>query len=188
MVVHNFIVEDGEVKSKTKSNWVACVQRFGGGLSKSVVFKGTILDGIKLITLSALGNVSVVVTHHLVEEGFGLVSGGNFHALGLDDLNNGDTLVVKFLFDFLLVASKSLVELGVFWVLLDGANGSNSCSLGANLVLETNRQKVSFFSGEVFVLALNNFLEVLDHVVKSLGLLGNSSHKNIFFQTHFSVF
>jgi len=29
VVVHNFVVEDGEVKSKTKSDWVAGVQGLG---------------------------------------------------------------------------------------------------------------------------------------------------------------
>jgi len=28
MVVHNFVMEDREVKGKTKSDWVACVKRF----------------------------------------------------------------------------------------------------------------------------------------------------------------
>ena len=80
VVVHNFVVEDGEVKSKSKSDWVAGVQGLGAGLGKLIVLKGTVFDGIKLVSLGALGNVSVVVTNHFVEESFGLVSGGNTHA------------------------------------------------------------------------------------------------------------
>jgi len=44
VVVHNFIVEDGEVKSKTKSDWIACVEALGGGLGELVVFKSAIFD------------------------------------------------------------------------------------------------------------------------------------------------
>ena len=80
VVVHNFIVEDGEVKSKTKSDWVAGVQGFRGGLGELIVLEGTILDGVELISLGALGDVSVVVTNHFVEEGFGLIGSSNLHA------------------------------------------------------------------------------------------------------------
>jgi len=80
VVVHNFIVEHREVQGKSQSNWVAGIQSLGSSLSLCVVFKSTIFDSVKLITLSALGNISVVVTDHLVEEGFGLISGGNLHA------------------------------------------------------------------------------------------------------------
>ena len=80
MVVHNLVVEDREVKSKSKSNWVAGVQGLGAGLGKLIVLEGSVLDGVELITLGALSNVSVVVTDHLVEESFGLIGGGNSHA------------------------------------------------------------------------------------------------------------
>ena len=138
MVVHDFVVEHGEVKSKSKSNWVASVQALGGGLSLLVVLKGTVLDSGELISSGALGNVSVVISDHLVEESFGLVGRGNLHAGALDDLNNHDALVVELLLDLLLVDGKGLVELGVLGVLLDGTDGSNGSSLGSNLVLETD--------------------------------------------------
>jgi pantoate kinase len=70
----------------------------------------------------------------------------------------------------------------VLWILLDGADGSNSGSLGADLVLESNREEVSFLGGEVLILVLDNLLKVVNHIVESLGLLGNSGHKNVFFQ------
>jgi len=77
VIVHNFIVEDGEVKSKSKSDWVASIKGLRAVLCKLIVLKGTVFDCFKLITLSALGNVSVVITDHLVEEGFGFISGGS---------------------------------------------------------------------------------------------------------------
>jgi hypothetical protein len=131
-------MEDGEVKGKSKSNWVASVQRLGTGLCKLVVLESTVLNNVKLGVFCALCNISVVVTNHLIEEGFGFISGSNFHAFILDDFNNGDTLVVKLTFDLGLVFGESIVEFGVLWVLLDCTNGSNSSSLGANLVLESN--------------------------------------------------
>ena len=90
-------------------------------------------------------------------------------------------MVVEFLLNLFLVSTKAIVEFRVFWVLLNSTDGSNSGSLGANLVLETNREEVSLFGGEVLVLRFDNGLEVFDHIVKSLGLLGNSGHENILF-------
>jgi len=90
-------------------------------------------------------------------------------------------LIVKLLLDLLLVLAKGIVELGVFWVLLDGTDGSNGSSLGTNLVLESNGEKVSLFGSEIVVFAFDNGNEVLDHIVESLGLLGNSGHENILF-------
>jgi hypothetical protein len=181
VLVHNFVVEDREVKSESKSDWVASIEGFGTGLGKFVVLKSTVLNDIELITLSALGNVSVVITDHLVEESFGLISGGNIHAWILNDADDADALVVKLLLDLLLVLGESIIKFGVFWVLLDGRDGSNGGSLGSNLVLETNREEVSLFGGEILALGFDNSLEVLDHIVESLGLLGNSGHENVLF-------
>jgi len=137
VVVHHLVVEHGEVQSKSKSDWVACVQTLGGGLSKLVVLKSSILDGLELVSVGALGYVSVVVSDHLVEEGLGLVGGGDSHAGGLDDFDDGDALVVELTLDLFLVSSKSVIELLVLGVLLDGGDGSNGSSLGTNLVFES---------------------------------------------------
>jgi len=150
-------------------------------LSEFIVIKSSILDSLELFGNCAFSNVSVVVSHHLVEESFGLIGGGDIHAGVLDNINNGHTLIVELLFDLFLVGTESIVELGILWVLLDGTDGSNSGSLGTDLVLETNREEVSLFSGEVITLGFDNSLEVTDHIVESLGLLGNSSHENVFF-------
>ena len=182
VVVHHFVMEHGEVESQSQSDWVAGVQTLGGGLSELVVLKGTVLDTFELIGLGALGNVSVVVSDHFVEECLGLIGGGDIHALLLDNINDIDALIVKLLLNLLLVGRETVVELLVLGVLLDGTNGSNGGSLRANLVLEANGKEVSLLSGEVLILGLNNFLQVEDHVVESLGLLSDSGHKNVFFQ------
>jgi len=184
VVVHDLVVEDREVEGETKSNWVAGVEALGAGLSELVVLEGAIFDGLKLVGIGTLGDVPVVVSDHLVEEGLGLVGGGDLHALVLDVLDDGHALLVKLTLDLLLVTLEGLVELLVLWVLLDGADGPDGGSLGSDLVLESNRKQVSLLGGEVLLLALNNLVEVEDHVVKSLGLLGNSGHENVLFQTH----
>ena len=106
VVVHHFVMEHGEVEGQSQSNWVAGVKRLRGGLGELVVLKGTVLDSVELISLSALSNVSVVITDHLVEEGLGLISASNTHARALDDVDNVDTLLIKLLLDLGLVGLK----------------------------------------------------------------------------------
>jgi len=75
-----------------------------------------------------------------LEESFGLISGALLDAHALDDIDNGNTLVVKLLLNLTFVSGETLIEFAVFWVLLDGADGSNCCSFGANLVFESDRK------------------------------------------------
>ena len=185
MVVHYFVVEDGVVEGESESNWVAGVERFGGGLGFLIVIEGAFLYALELISSGTFGNVSIVITNHLIEEGLSLIGGGNLHALLADNFDDVDTLVVKFTFDFRFVTRKSFVEFLVLWILLDGSDGSNGSSLGTNLVLESNREEVSFFGGEVLVLGSNHVVQVIHHVVESFSLFGNSGHKNVFFEAHF---
>ena len=105
-----------------------------------IVLKGSVLDFFKFVWSGALGNVSVVITDHLVEEGFGLISGSNLHAGIFDNGDDGHALIVELLLNLFLILSKGITKLGVFWVLLDGADGSNGGSLGSDLVLESNRK------------------------------------------------
>jgi len=44
MVIKDFVLEDGEVKCKSKSDWVAGVQVLGECISLGVSLQGTILD------------------------------------------------------------------------------------------------------------------------------------------------
>jgi hypothetical protein len=156
VVVHNFVVENGEVKGQSESDWVARVKGLRRLVGKLVVLEGTVLDGIELITGGALSNISVIITDHLVEEGFGLVSGSLGHARVLDNFDNLDALIVELLLDLLLVLSETFVELLVLWVLLDGTDSSNGGSLGADLVLETDGKQVSLLSGEILGFVANN--------------------------------
>jgi len=80
VVVHNLVVEHGEVESKSQSDWVASVQGLRSGLGELIVLESSVLDGVQLVSVSTLSDVPVVVTDHLVEESLGLVSGSDSHA------------------------------------------------------------------------------------------------------------
>jgi len=181
VVIHDLVVEDGEVEGEPESDWVASVEGLGGGVGEVVVLEGAVLDGVELLVGGALGYVSVVVADHLVEEGLGLVGAALGHALGLDGLDNSDALLVELSLDLLFVGGEPVVEFLVLWILLDGADGSNGSSLGADLVLESNGKQVSLLSGEVFVLGLDDLLEIGHHIVESFSLFGNSGHENVLF-------
>jgi len=70
VVLHDFVVEDREVEGKSKADGVAGWELDLVGLV--VVLEGVLLDALEVVTLGVLGDVSVVVTNHLDEEGFGL--------------------------------------------------------------------------------------------------------------------
>ena len=160
VIIHDLVVEDGEVEGETKSNRVASVEGLRQLLSLLVATEGTVLDGLELVVSGRLGNVSVVVTNHLLEEGLGLVIGSKWEALGLDDVDDLDALVIELSLDLLLVGLESVTKLGVFGVLLDSTNGSNGASLGTDEVLETNGEVVSLIDGEVLtVLGVDGLLE-----------------------------
>ena len=181
VLVHHLVVEHREVQGKTKSDWVARVQRLRGLAGHLIVLQGAVLDRLNLIWAATFSHVSVVVSDHLVEESLGLVGGGLLHAAFLHSLDNAHALIVELSFDFLLVSSESLVEVGVLRILLDCGDGPDGGSLGSDLVFEPNREQVSLLSGEVLSLLLRDLVQVVDHVVESLSLLGDSGHENVLF-------
>jgi hypothetical protein len=111
VVVHNLVMEDGEVESETQSDWVASVQTLRSLGSELIVLESSVLNGLKVFARGAFSNISVVVSDHLVEEGFGLISGGNLHASALDGVYDSKTLIVQFLLNLLLVFGEGTVEL-----------------------------------------------------------------------------
>ena len=70
MVLHDFVVEDGEVEGESEADGVAGWELDLVGLV--VVLEGVLLDALEVVTLGILSDVSVVVTNHLDEEGLGL--------------------------------------------------------------------------------------------------------------------
>jgi len=139
VVVHDFVMENGEVEGETESNWVTGVQALWSGGGKLVVVECTIFYDIELSTLCALCHVSIIISNHFVKECLGFISVCYLHARAFHSINDWNALIVKFLFDLLFVISKTIVELGVFWVLFNCRNSSNGSSLWTNLVLKSNR-------------------------------------------------
>jgi len=182
VVVHNLIVEDREVESETESDGVACVKALGKSSSGLITSESTVLHSFELVALGRLSNISVIVTDHLLEECLRLVILGEAKALILNNVDDLDALVVQFIFDLLLVGLQRIAKLGVLGVLLDGTNGADSASLRANQVLEADRQQVALIDSEVLTaLGANGFLQEVDHILESLGLLSNTRKEDVFF-------
>merc|ERR1712038_688657 len=86
MVLHDFVVEDREVKCKTKLDWVAGLHSNTVGFIVS--FESFLFDFFKLSVLGILSNVTVVVTHHFDEESFCLSVARFGQNFILDDFND----------------------------------------------------------------------------------------------------
>ena len=67
VVLHHLVVEDGEVEREAELNGVAWGK--GNLVSLVVCLEGVLLDLLHEGALSVLGDVAVVVTDHLDEEG-----------------------------------------------------------------------------------------------------------------------
>jgi len=70
VVLQHLVVEDGEVQSQTELDGVAGGQR--DLVSLLVGLLSFCLNRLELVALGVFGNVAVVVTNHLDEEGSGL--------------------------------------------------------------------------------------------------------------------
>jgi hypothetical protein len=138
MVVHDLVVEYREVESEAEADWVAWIESFRELVSLIVSFECALFDGIELVCGGRLSNVSVIIADHLLEEGLGLVLSCEFQAFSLNCLNNQHAFFVQLQLDLLLVLTESVTKLLVFWVLLNGTDGTNGASLRSNEVLETN--------------------------------------------------
>ena len=147
VVLHDFVVEDREVESKTKLDGVASGKFYA--VSFVVSAKGSLLDFLKFGILGVLRDVAVVVTNHLDEEGLGLTVAGLGEDLIVDD--SDDTLAVsdKLILDAGLVGGESGVVLAVLGVLLNGSDSAASGSLGRDEVLEGNRDEVALVGGDI---------------------------------------
>jgi len=138
VLVHDFVVEHWEVKSKTKSDWVASIEWSRWIMSKFVMFKSASFDFFELIFWCTFSNISVVVTDHLIEESFGFISLCNSHAWWLDGVYNTHAFIVELTFDFFLINCETIIELLILWVLFNSTDGSNGCSLWSNLIFESH--------------------------------------------------
>ena len=179
MVLKYFIVEDREVEGEAKLNWVASwkIDR----VCLLVGLLGLLLNFLKFGFLGVLCDVTVVVTDHLHEESFGLISAFACQDTGIDHIDNLLTVLLELFFDLILVGEESLVELCIFWVLLDGGNSAAGGTFARNKVLEGNRKQVALVGVDGATFRCEHLLEEVDHIFKAFGLFGNSCKEDFFF-------
>jgi hypothetical protein len=82
VVLHHFVVEHREVEGKSEFDGVARGQL--NLVSLLVGGQGFLLHFLELVALGVLGDVAVVITDHLDEEGLGLVNAVLGEHLSLD--------------------------------------------------------------------------------------------------------
>ena len=145
-------MEYTEVQSKTKSDWVACIEWLWEFISIVVSIKSSIFNLLESGIMSWFRNVSVVVSNHFVEKCFWLIITSKAEAFVLNNVHDLHALVIQLFFNLFLVGGKSISEFLVLWILLNSSNCSDGSSLWSNQVFESNWQKVSLINGEIFSL------------------------------------
>ena len=101
VILEDLVVEDREVKGESKFDGVA-----GGKInfvSLLVCSLGLLLDVFKLVILGVLGNIAVIITDHLDEEGFGLLSAFGAEDAAVDHLDDLLAVSHELFFDLTLV-------------------------------------------------------------------------------------
>ena len=179
VVLKHLVVEYGEVQGETKLDGVAGSKL--NGASFFISHLSTLLDFFEHGILGVLGNVAIVITDHLDEECFGVKG-----ALSLEDaiLYHFDDLAAVSLqlgLNLRLVSQKSPVELAVLGVLLNGGDGAACGTFARNQILEGDRKKISLIGVDGATLNDEHLIEEVDHVLKALGLLSNSSKEDFLF-------
>ena len=173
VVLQDFVVEDGEVEGEAELDGVAGRQIDGVGLLVGGL--GLLLDLLELGLLGVLGDVAVVVTDHLDEEGLGLVGAVASEDAGVDHVDDLLAVSLELLLDLVLVFKESTVEFRVLGVLLDGGDGAACGAFAADQVLEGNGEEVALVGVDGASLDNEDFLKEIYHVFEAFGLLSDSS-------------
>ena len=120
VILEDFVVEDREVESESELDGVAGGKIDAVGLF--VGFLGLFLDFFKLLVLGVLGDVAVVVTNHLDEEGLGLIGAVGVENAAVDHVDDLLAVGHELGLNLALVLEKRGIELGVLGVLFDGGD------------------------------------------------------------------
>jgi hypothetical protein len=179
VVLHDLVVEHGEVEGKTEADGVA-----GGELDASSLFvslEGVLLNRLELGILCVLSDVAVVVTDHLDEEGLGLASALLCEHLIVDGVDDHLAVVGELLLDGFLVRGESISVLLVLGVLLNSVDGAAGSTLGRDQVLEGNGEEVTLVGGDLGALGVEDGSKEGNHIFESLGLLSNTRKEDVFF-------
>ena len=179
VVLQHLVVEDGEVKSETKLDWVARWQL--NGVSLFVRLSGLLLNILEELVLRVLSNVAVVIADHLDEKGLGLIGAASLEHAGVDHVDNLLAVLLELRLDLTLVCEQSTVELGVFRVLLDRRDRTARSAFRRNQVLESDGKKVALVGIDLATLDDKDLLKEVDHVLEALCLLGDAGQENLLF-------
>ena len=152
VVLHDFIVEDGEVQGEAELDGVARGE--GDIVGFFVGLKSVLLNLLKKVTLRVLGDVTIVVSDHLDEEGLRFTVTLLFEHFGADHVNNLLAVTGEFGLNALFVAGKSLGVLGVLGVLLNCCNCAACSALRADQVLESDGEKVALVGCDIGTLGV----------------------------------
>lgn len=135
VILHDFVVEDREVQGEAELDGVAGGQGDLQGLL--VGLEGLSLDMLELLSLGGLGDVAVVVSHHLDEERPRLILSASLaQHLAPDDLNDPLTIPIQRTLYLMLIRPESTTELLVLGVLLNRRYGAPCGALGGDEGLE----------------------------------------------------
>ena len=182
MVLHDLVVEHGEVKGKAELDGVARGEL--DLVSLVVGLEGALLDVLEECVACVLSDVAVVVSDHLDEKGLGLTVAVLGQNVLVDDLDDLLAVLGEGILDAGLVGGERGVVLLVLGVLLNGGNSAAGGSLGTDKVLESDGEEVALIGGDVSTLLLEDLGQEGDHVFKSLGLFSNAGKENLFFDGH----
>ena len=177
VVLHHLVVEDGEVQGQAELDWVAWWEI--DGVSLLVSLESILLDLLELVALGVLGDIAVVISNHLDEEGLWLTVALLGEDVGLDHADDLLAVSGQLVLDAGLVLGEVLGELGVLGVLLNGGNGSAGSAFAGDEVLEGHGEKVALVGRDALALGVEHSGEVLNHVLEALGLLGNTGEENV---------
>jgi len=136
VVLHHFVVENGEVQGQAKLDGITWGKWDLVGLFVGV--EGLLLDIFKQISFCVLGDVAIVVANHLDEKSLGLTLALLLENLGVDHVDDALAVSDELGLDALLVVGKGVGILGVLGVLLNCGNRAAGSAFGADQVLECN--------------------------------------------------
>jgi len=157
--VENLVVKDGEVEGKSEADGVRRRKvRLGNSTGGLVSIQSGSGGFLSCVSGLEFGEVSVVISLHLVVENFGFLRCGVGDEGFLNDAKDVVTDFDEFGFDLGLVVLDDF-HLVAIALLFDAGNDAPRCSSGSDDILVGNAQQVAFLDGE-FLGLLGNFLPV----------------------------
>lgn len=118
-----------------------------------------------LIGRRKLGQITIVVTLHLVVEDLGLTGTGILDEMIVENLEDIAANLAEFFLNLGLVATNHINMLGIalaFFLLFDGRDDTPRCATSTDNILVGDRQQIALFNRQ-FLVQSRHLLHVLDH-------------------------